>query len=97
MTKLYAQPYDLDAKGFFFESAEVFEERSDACRNVYGERVEEFEIQFIDGAALDACLFAALGVHQGTISAFFDRAEGWDELQKVMVIVACDAGVSDFD
>jgi len=33
MTKLYAQPYDLSATGFYFGSAEDYLEKAKALRN----------------------------------------------------------------
>ena len=63
---LHAQPYDLAAAGFHFENAEEFQAKSRALRNDYGEPVEEFEIQFIDGEDVDCQLAKAIGVNQAT-------------------------------
>ena len=57
-------------------------------RNDYGQIVEEYEIQFIDGETIDAELFKAIGIHQGMIGAFFDACEEWEEHQKINVIIA---------
>ncbi len=51
--QLHAQPYDLAATGFYFETYEEYADKSAKLRNDYGDRVEEFEIQFIDGEAID--------------------------------------------
>ena len=88
MIKLYAQPYDISATGFYFDSAEDYSNKYDNCRNDYGDQVEEFEIQFIDGDLIDAELFKALDINQATISDFFDKAEEWDTDQKIRVIIA---------
>jgi hypothetical protein len=45
MIKLHAQPYDMTATGFFFESAEEYTQKADNCRNDFGGQVEEFELQ----------------------------------------------------
>jgi len=87
-TTLYAQPYDITAKGFFFETAEEFARQAAAKRNRYGLPVEEFEIQFIDGARIDASLASALGLHQGDVAAFFEKVEAWDDAQKLRAIIA---------
>ena len=64
MTQLYAQPYDLSAIGFYFETAEEYTAKADALRNDYGEPVEEFEIQFIDGDDIDSELAKSVGLTQ---------------------------------
>ena len=59
MTQLHAQPYDLAANGFYFETAEEFTVKAKANRNDYGQEVEEYEIQFIDGDHIDCDLAKA--------------------------------------
>ena len=80
-TTLFAQPYSMDACGFYFHSAEEFEEKAEALRDRYGNPVEEFEIQFIDGD--DAELFEACGINQANLSDWFDDIEGMDDDEKV--------------
>ena len=86
---LFAQPYDITAKGFFFDSADTYAEVARSKVNRYGMPVEEFEIQVIDGAPLNLELAKAVGLHQGDIAAFFNAVEDWDDHQKRAVIVAC--------
>jgi hypothetical protein len=88
MTTLYAQPYDLAATGFAFDSAGSYADQADRLRNAYGQPVEEFEIQFIDGATIDAELFSALRVSQTGIDAYFDAVDQWSDDQKVRAIIA---------
>lgn len=88
MTQLHAQPYDISAVGFFFETADEYNEKAAALRNSYGQPVEEFEIQFIDGKSIDAELFEALGVHQGNFQAFLEVVDSWSEEEKVKAIIA---------
>ena len=88
MTTLHAQPYDLAASGFYFDSAESYAAQAATLRNDYGQRVEEFEIQFIDGETLDAQLFAALSVNQANLGAFFEAVAAWDDDQKIKTIIA---------
>jgi len=84
----HAQPYDLAAAGFYFENAEEFQSKSKALRNDYGEPVEEFEIQFIDGEDIDCQLAKAISVNQANLTQFFARVEEWDDHDKTKVIIA---------
>lgn len=92
---LFAQPYDISASGFYFEDYDDYTKKAAALRNTHGDPVEEFEIQFIDGEAIDAALVAAVGLHQGDLQAFFDAIERWDETDKQIIIIA--AGESGYD
>ena len=92
MTKLYAQPYDITASGFYFDSAEEYKAKAAHARNASGCRVEEFEIQFIDGDPLDAELFNALSVHQGDVSRFLGAVDEWGDEEKIRVIIAVGEG-----
>ncbi|MEM9128196.1 MAG: antirestriction protein ArdA [Pseudomonadota bacterium] len=87
MVRLQAQPYDLAARGFYFQTAEEFETNAKTNRNDCGDRVEEYEIQFIDGEDIDCHLAKAIGINQGNFSAFLDCVEAWDEWEKVNVII----------
>lgn len=95
MTQLFAQPYDISAVGFFFETIEEYNNKSGKLCNAYGQPVEEFEIQFIDGEDIDCALFRALGVHQGDTGAYLEAVEEWEDGQKINVILAVgEAGYS---
>lgn len=86
--RLYAQPYDISACGFFFSSAEEYLIKAGRLRNGFGQPVEEFEIQFCDGETVDAELFRALGIHQGNFPAFLKACREWDLHGKVLAIIA---------
>lgn len=88
MSTFYAQPYDINAKGFFFDDAESYRRQSAGHVNRYGMPVEEYEIQFIDGELIDAALAKALEVSQATISAYFEAEADWNEDQKLRVIIS---------
>lgn len=75
MNTYFACPYNLDAVGFCFGTFDEYSQRAAGCADSFGNVVEEFEIQFIDGDEGDAQLFAALGVDQASLSAWFDRVE----------------------
>ena len=80
-TTLYAQPYNMDAVGFYFHSFEEYEQKSENLRDRFGNVVEEFEIQYIDGS--DADLFGACGINQSNLSTWFDDMEDMDDNEKV--------------
>lgn len=88
MTQLYAQPYDLAATGFYFETSEEYSKKSAALRNDYGDPVEEFEIQFIDGDETDCVLANAIGLNQANFTQFLSAVDDWDDGEKRAVIIA---------
>lgn len=88
MTQLHAQPYDLAAAGFYFETLEEYQTKANALRNDYGDPVEEFEIQFIDGEQIDCELAKAIDINQGNFRDYLECVEGWEDWQKTNVIIA---------
>ncbi|CFX24020.1 conserved protein of unknown function [Candidatus Filomicrobium marinum] len=88
MTRLYAQPYDITASGYYFDDAEGYAHKAAELRNAYGEPVEEFEIQFIDGELLDAALARAWGLSQCNFAHFLEAANDWDDEQKLRFVIA---------
>ncbi len=72
---LYAQPYDISAEGFYFRSADEYDQKVRSIRNDFGQPVEEFEIQFIDGEQIDAQLAEAIGLSQASFRRFLDDAD----------------------
>jgi len=97
MTKLYAQPYDITANGFYFETVQEYNTQASKLRNSYGQPVEEFELQFIDGEGIDAALFKALGVHQGNFQFYHEAVAEWSEEEKIKVIIAVGEAGYKFD
>ena len=88
MTKLYAQPYDISATGFYFYDVETYEQKAKACRNDYGQPVEEFEIHFIDGEQIDCAFAKAFEINQCNFAKFFELVDEWDDQQKTRFIIA---------
>lgn len=88
MTQLFAQPYDIAARGFYFESIEEYQHKAAEALNDYGDPVEEFEIQFIDGERIDANLAKAFGLNQSNVHHFLEAAEEWQKYQKFTFIIA---------
>ena len=90
-TTLYAQPYNIDATGFYFHDADDYRTKSEGLRDCYGSPVEEFEIQYIDGD--DAQLFEACGINQCNLDQWFDDIETLDDREKVaLYYLTADAG-----
>ena len=75
MTIFYAQPYDTSAIGFYFESLEEYKEKIKKAVNTFGQAVEEFEIQFIDGEEINSRLFDALGLNQANLEPALEAEE----------------------
>ena len=96
-TVLHAQPYDLAATGFYFETPEAFQSKAKANRNDYCDPVEEYEIQFIDGDDVDCDLAKAIGLNQGNFRDYLDCVENWEDWQKVNVIIAVGECGYEFD
>ena len=88
MTTLHAQPYDTSATGFYFDTLEEYETKSEANKNDFGGIVEEYELQFIDGDNMDCKLFTAFGVNQANFADFFEKMDEWDDNEKLTVIIA---------
>lgn len=88
MTTFFAQPYNIDATGFYFETAYEFQEAAKANRDRYGQRVEEYEIQFIDGETIDAELAKAHEINQANLGEVIAFMEVGDTTEKVAFIIA---------
>lgn len=80
MTTLHATPYNRDAAGFYFENLSEYETKATMHVDRFGNLVEEFEIQFIDGD--DAELFEACGINQANLNIWFDEIEFLQDFEK---------------
>lgn len=97
MTTLYAQPYDITANGFYFENLEEFADKVGRNSNDYGDPVEEYEIQFIDGDHIDCDLAKAWGINQANIGPYFKACESWDDHDKTVFTIAVGEAGYSFD
>jgi len=77
--KFYANPYNIGATGFYFESNDEFLEKAAALRDDCGNVVEEFEIDVIDGTKEELELVNAIGIDQNNIEAVIEYIESSDE------------------
>ncbi|MEP3198209.1 MAG: antirestriction protein ArdA [Lentilitoribacter sp.] len=93
----YAQPYDISAAGFYFTDEQSYLEKINSITNDYGDKVEEFEIQFINGFVLDSKLAQAIKPDQCNIVALMEAMNTWTEDQKIRVIIAVHDGGASFD
>lgn len=87
-TILYAQPYNIDAEGFYFRSAEEYDRNVSGLTDSFGQPVEEFEIQFIDGELIDCQLAKAVGINQANFRHFLEATSEWDDHDKTRFIIA---------
>ena len=70
-----AIPYDTSASAFYFDSPESFEKQIGKQFNRYGQFVEEFEIDLVDG---DNSVFEfnkIMDLHQSNVSEWFEYLE----------------------
>jgi len=88
MTLYYAQPYNMAVEGFYFQCAEEFHKLVAKVTDSFGQPVEEFEIQFIDGGQLPCELFEAWKPGQSEVARFIDACEDWWEDSFLMAIIA---------
>ena len=85
MTNTYhATPYDISATGFYFRNYNEYLEKSITHCNEYGDPVEEYEIQFIDGD--NYALFDALHINQANLRDWFESFGELDGNDVIKVI-----------
>ncbi|MFQ6549890.1 antirestriction protein ArdA [Aestuariibius sp. 2305UL40-4] len=96
-TTFFAQPYDITAAGFYFETLEEYRLKANALRNDHGEVVEEFEIQFIDGEEIDCALSKAASLSQANLGDVLKAIDDWSEEDKLRFIVGVEYCSVSFD
>lgn len=88
MPRLYAQPYDISAAGFYFEAKEEYARKADRNFNQMGGLVEEYNCNSSNGEEIDCKLFEALGVDQANFGRYLEACDEWSEDDKRRVIIA---------
>lgn len=88
MNTYHATPYDIHATGFYFSDYDDYLKKAETHKNEFGDPVEEFEIQFIDGE--NAELFKALDVSQASLELWFQEFEGLDGYDLIAAIYLAD-------
>jgi len=90
--ELVAVPYDTSASAFYFQSLSAYESMYEQRFRRSG--VEEYKIQFIEGAGLANELFRAMAIAQGSIGYFFDSLELSDDEQRALIVLLDDLGMN---
>lgn len=93
--QFFANPYDLSAQGFYFESFAEYEEKRDALRNSLGFPVEEFMIDVIDGTQAEFQLATAMKIHQGNLEQCLEVLDSSDDDSWPALFYLLDNGVVD--
>lgn len=96
MSNYHATPYDVSASGFYFDGYEEYQTKAKNHKNEYGDLVEEFEIQFIDGDNYK--LFNALGINQANLEQWFidfENLEGEEPIKAIYLAEYCAENMSD--
>ena len=88
MNTYHATPYDISAMGFYFKTYEEYCQKAEKHTNAYGQPVEEFEIQFIDGDNYE--LFNTLRINQANLKEWFETYEDMDDEDAAKVIYLID-------
>jgi hypothetical protein len=98
MISFYAQPYNIDATGFYFSDLDQYEAKAVNLRDAYGNPVEEFEIQFIDGTELECALAKAMSLSQANMERYLEILDDTDE-EIIKMIVGLEEGydLDEFD
>ncbi len=92
--KFYANPYNGDVTGFYFETYDEFEEGVEELEKEYKFPVEEFTIEIIDGNREEIELVQTIGVNQGNLQDVLDVIENMDESDWPKLFFLLDNNVS---
>ncbi|WP_176322308.1 antirestriction protein ArdA [Burkholderia vietnamiensis] len=93
-TTYHAQPYNLDACGFYFTSLEDYTAKAEANVDRWGAPVEEYELQLVDGTDAEACLFSTLRISQANLDTWFDVVDLDEREQAALAYLVGDLGYS---
>lgn len=93
--KFYANPYNTDATGFYFETYEEFTEKMEEAKDSFGNQVEEFMIDVIDGSREELQLVEAIGISQGNIEEVIEFIDTSDENEWPTVFFLLDNNICD--
>ena len=92
MIQLHAQPYNIDATGFYFDTPDAYEAKSTNLKDRYGCPVEEFEIQFIDGDDIECELAKVMNLNQANMARYFELIDECDEHELIKIIIGLSEG-----
>ncbi len=87
MATFFANPYDLEATGFYFSEQDEFDEKYSKNLNRFGQPVEEYSIEFIDGTPAEMELYEALSDGEYiNIDEYYDILNSLDESTLIAMI-----------
>jgi len=89
MSNFYAQPYDIEATGFYFDDYEEYQTKSKSLKNSSGLPVEEFEIQVINLDGIDYQLCEAMEINQANLEDCIEAVDNLEDHDKEKVIIWC--------
>jgi len=96
MSNYHATPFDTSASGFYFDDYEEYLSKAKNHKNDYGDIIDEFRIQFIDGDNYQ--LFNALDINQANLEQWFDNFEqlsGEELIKAIYLAEYCAENISD--
>lgn len=88
---LYAQPYNRDAKGFFFSDEEELK------KGILNSGAEEFEIGYKGEDEKESHIFDCLEIDASNCIQFLEAIEAMDEHEKLKLAIYLEAGGDDYD
>ena len=93
--KLYANPFNPDAPGFYFETFEEYQEKVAVLKDSFWNPVEEFEFHVIDGSRDECELVKAIGINQVNLEEVMEYIDTYDEDEWPTIFYLLDNGVCD--
>lgn len=93
---IFAQPYDLEATGFYFTTLEEYDAKCAENFNSWGGLVEEYMIDICDGPVLACELANVIKLNQGNLQAFF-YALDWCDDDLVKACIMYDNNITNAD
>ena len=80
MITLHAQPYDINANGFYFDDFDQWEDRLKMAEE---NGVEEFELQYINGDNEETLFANIMEPDQANIEQWFELLDEWETKNEV--------------
>ena len=98
MSTLYANPYDLEARGFYFNDLADYQSKMKANVNSFGMPVEEYSFEFIDGSDAEYELYELISSGDFiNLTSYFNAIDTVDDDQLPALVYLMDNMGLDFD
>lgn len=85
---MHPVPFDVTAPDFYFQDIEDFHYVAAKTVNAHGDRVEEFDIHFIEGEPIEAALASAFSLHPDSVDQYLQAVAEWDQDEKTSFIIS---------